>query len=174
MKLHWKYLKYVLRHKWLFIKSSRRFDIPLWRAIAHDLSKFSKAEWLPYAQNFFWTDEQKNDESWDKVGEHGGIWEAIPYGELVQDRFRIAVNHHYHSNPHHWNYWLTYDATVSEKPWALPMPDIYIREMVADWSAVGLAINGNPNPSDWYDANKEKMILRYRTRRSVEELLRLF
>lgn len=55
---------------------------------------------------------------------------------------------------------------------ALEMPEIYAREMVADWVGAGMAISGNPNPSLWYEKNKDKIILHSKTRLFVENLIR--
>lgn len=55
---------------------------------------------------------------------------------------------------------------------ALEMPEVYAREMVADWIGAGMAIAGNPNPSQWYESNKNKIILHERTRAFVEGLIK--
>lgn len=54
---------------------------------------------------------------------------------------------------------------------ALPIPEVYAREMVADWVGAGTAISGTANPVKWYAANKEKMILHPKTREFIERLL---
>ena len=53
---------------------------------------------------------------------------------------------------------------------ALPMPERYISEMVADWRGAGRAY-GNPNTVEWYEKNKHNQIMHSETRRRVEELL---
>lgn len=55
---------------------------------------------------------------------------------------------------------------------ALPMPEVYAREMVADWVGAGMAISGNPDPSEWYEKNKDKIVLHDKTRLFVEGLIR--
>ncbi len=55
---------------------------------------------------------------------------------------------------------------------ALKMPDVYVREMVADWCGAGMAITGKVETRKWYEANKDKMILHPRTREYVEQLLK--
>ena len=59
----------------------------------------------------------------------------------------------------------------SVAPEPLPMPEVYAREMVADWVGAGMAINGVSNPQAWYTSNREKMLLHPKTRVFVEELL---
>jgi hypothetical protein len=60
--------------------------------------------------------------------------------------------------------------TLNRAPKALPMPDRYRREMLADWKGAGLAM-GKPNTREWYLANRQKMILHPDTRAWVEKQL---
>ena len=55
---------------------------------------------------------------------------------------------------------------------ALPMPERYIREMIADWRGACRAY-GNGNILDWYYQNKNKRIMHSDTRRRVEHLLHI-
>ena len=157
-----KYIKKVLTHKWFVFVEACKLGIP-WLGLIHDASKFLPDEFFAYARYDF-TKFGNNDKE-------------------KQRAFDLAWLKHQKRNRHHWQYWLLMNdsglATRGEpgpmkQVEPLPMPERYVREMVADWSGVGLAINGDPNPSEWYEANKEKMIMRDRTRRRVEELLRLF
>lgn len=168
MKAHLQYLKYVIRHKWFVFQACLKWGVPLWRAIIHDWSKLSPAEWTPYVQKFFWSDEQRVEEIFREVGSVGNIYEAIPYGRLVEDRFTAAWNHHYHANPHHWDYWITYK---DGQHFPLPMPETYVREMIADWTGAGQAKDGNGNPVDWYEKNGAKFLMHDDTRRLLERLL---
>jgi len=81
----------------------------------HDLSKFSKNEALPYATHDF----SKGDRS---------------------PAFAQAWVHHKNSNPHHPEYWLNPSRSGVVDP--LPMPDIYILEMFADWIGAGRTYGG--------------------------------
>ena len=56
-------------------------------------------------------------------------------------------------------------------PIALPMPDIYRKEMLADWRGAGKAIKGFDDTVNWYRANKDTMILHPETRAWVEQQL---
>ena len=56
---------------------------------------------------------------------------------------------------------------------ALEMPEVYAREMVADWIGAGAAITGNQDPTEWYEKNKDKIILHNKTRSFVEGLMRV-
>jgi hypothetical protein len=52
------------------------------------------------------------------------------------------------------------------------MPDIYWREMVADWIGAGKA-QGKPDIMVWYVAHEKRIGLHRTTRLSVESMLRL-
>lgn len=81
MTPHLKYLRYVILHKYYVLVAGRRVGgIPLWRLLVHDHSKFSRAEWGPYVQQFF-----------------GGAGNKAA--------FQAAWRHHWTHNWHHWNYW---------------------------------------------------------------------
>lgn len=87
--------------------------------IDHDLSKFSQDEAWGYARyNFRGLNSAQQDHD-----------------------FVSAWNHHKQNNPHHPEYWLNPDKTGKCHP--LPMPDIYIAEMICDWIGAGKSY-GNP------------------------------
>lgn len=160
---HWQYLRYVMRHKWYVFVWCCNYGLP-WAGIVHDLSKFSPAEWGPYADKFY-----------------GGPWPERHYGdwrnylgekytqEWVDMRFDAAWNHHQKRNAHHWQYWMLMED--SGKVRCLPMPDRYRREMLADWRGAGMAINGKDDTQGWYLKNRAKMQLHPHTRRWVEHQL---
>lgn len=149
MLRHWQYLKYVLRHKWFVFRACWDLGVPLWIAIVHDWDKFLPDEWIPYARTFY-----------DKSGNK-------QYKEYPA--FSTAWNAHQKRNKHHWQYWmLTWDRGETE---CLPMPDVYIREMVADWRGAGKAL-GKPNTCEWYYANRDKIQLHPASRKRVEELIK--
>lgn len=157
MNAHLKYLWYVCRHKWFVLLASWHYGC-LWRGLVHDLSKFWPSEWFPYS-NFFYGNWKKHHE------------EGKPPPPEVKDDFDRAWLLHQNRNPHHWNYWLLRKdggAVV-----AMEMPDIYVREMVADWTGAGRAITGKVEVVDWYQKNREKMTLHPRTQALVEHLLKI-
>ena len=55
-------------------------------------------------------------------------------------------------------------------PIALPMPDRYRREMLADWLGAGRAY-GNPDTAGWYQDHKDGILLHPETRAWVEREL---
>lgn len=149
MMRHINYLKYVVRHKWFVFLASWRIGAPLIGALVHDLSKFTPAEWFPYAETFYAKDGSKQ------------------YKEGLE--FAQAWNTHQKRNKHHWQRWLiTWDRGTTE---ALPIPYKYIMEMIADWMGAGRAITGKWESQEWYLKNKETIILHPETRLVVERIL---
>lgn len=145
---HWQYLKYVLRHKW-FVFLAGLGKIPLWMLILHDWDKFLPSMWFPYSRTFYAADgtsQYKPDDS----------------------GMSRAWNDHQKRNKHHWQYWLiTWDSGKTE---ALLMPDVYRREMIADWVGAGRA-QGKPKTWEWYEVAKHCMILHPNTRSEVEKAM---
>lgn len=64
------------------------------------------------------------------------------------------------------------DSANARRPRALPMPEAYVREMVADWMGAGRAITGRWDVAEWYKKNRDNMVLHPDTRTRVEALLR--
>ena len=119
--MYWKYLKYVIRHKWF---------------VFLECCKFRPSEFIPYARYFY--------------GNYPDYWEKIK-GLCTQDikqRFDKAWLLHIHRNPHHWQYWILREdnPVFIGKSKIIPMPVKYLKEMLADWHGAGQAINGKNNP----------------------------
>jgi hypothetical protein len=149
MKAHLNYLRYVLRHKWFVFLACLKMRVPLWQAIVHDWDKFMLDEWLPYVHTFYKPDGSKQ------------------YAETPS--FARAWNAHQKRNKHHWQYWLlTWDRGETVP---LEMPEVHVREMIADWIGAGRAIAGRVDPRPWYEDNRDEIILHPGTRRMVERLL---
>jgi len=131
------YTKYVLKHKYYVFVYGRKIDLSLWRILTHDMSKFSLKEFIPYAKTFY-----------DENGKN-------QYKETLA--FNIAWLHHQKKNKHHHQYWVLQcdDGNVH----ALPMPETYVKEMIADWASAGKVIAGKDNAKEWYVNNKDKMNL---------------
>lgn len=143
-----RYFWSVVRHKWFVFVEAVRLGIP-WLGIMHDLSKFLPSEWFPYARYFYGRQRESSKEQFD-----------------------LAWLHHQHRNKHHWQRWLlTLDSARSDgKLIALPMPDRYRREMLADWRGAGRAY-GNPDTAAWYLEAKQNVHLHPETREWIEEQL---
>lgn len=77
---------------------------------------------------------------------------------------------HQHRNPHHWQHWIIRQDRGKVK--VLPMPDEFVREMVADWIGAGIAQGHGNDVLPWYEKNKGLMTLHPETRLKVESLLK--
>lgn len=146
MKRHWQYLKYVARHKWFVFQACLKLGVPLWMAILHDWDKFLPEMWMPYARCFYKPDGSKQ------------------YVETPE--FNAAWNGHQKRNKHHWQYWVLMEDDGATIP--MPMPDVYRREMLADWRGAGKAITGTDNTFSWYIDNYYKIKLHRETRLWVD------
>lgn len=151
IRAHVAYLKYVLRHKWYVLQACPKVGVSLWRGLTHDLSKFLPSEWGPYVRAFYQPDGSRRPRSKNSV------------------EFDLAWNAHQKRNPHHWQYFLLRrdDGEVI----ALWMPEEFAREMVADWIGAGRAITGKDDVSEWFEKNREKIVLHPMTRSLVEQLI---
>ena len=83
--------------------------------------------------------------------------------------FDLAWNHHQKTNKHHWEYWVLISGKEM-KP--LPMDYIYIIEMLCNWSAMSLKFNDLP--SEFFNKNKNRILLHKETKFIVESLLNMF
>lgn len=151
IKPHLQYLWYVLRHKWYVLLAGLKLNVPLWQLIVHDASKFSAIEWSPYVNRFY--------------GAKPVVLGTTGYMHKSGDDldFDAAWEHHWRNNPHHWQYWL--DNGIPAE-----MPEVFIREMVADWRGAGLT-QGKPDLREWYTANRDKIVLAPRTRQLAERFI---
>ena len=156
MERHWKYLKYVVRHKWYVLIECCKFGIPI-RGLLHDLSKFKPAEWFPYVDYFY--GDKPSPRSAD------GSYDPLSVGE----DFDYAWLSHQHCNKHHWQYWILWGDLGRTK--CLPMPLRYTKEMLADWRGAGKALSGKDDTLNWYQLNKDKMQLHEATRIWIEQQL---
>jgi cation transport regulator ChaB len=156
---YWRYLKYVLRHKWYVLLECRRLNM-FWTGIVHDLSKFSIAEWKAYAEWF------QSDQGHKFNG--GFAWECSAH-ERMKEAFNKAWEHHWKNNPHHWEYWVV-GMQREELPPNCYMPENVAKEMYADWVGANKA-QGGKGVIDWYEKNKDRMSIHQLTRNYMESKL---
>lgn len=147
------FFNYLIRHKWHVFIECCRYGVP-WRGISHDLSKFLPDEFIAYA-NHYHANHINSQLIIDPID-----FESSPYYS--------AWLIHQKRNPHHWQWWILYGE--DSHPRVIPMPEKYLKEMVADWLGAGRA-QGQPDTLAWYQANKNKMMLHELTRMKVEQLL---
>lgn len=110
----------------------------------HDRSKLSNDEFEGYRQYFYPVDDEERNE----------------------DIFKKAWLHHIRSNPHHWEYWIVPKANGNE---VIDMPNVYIMEMVIDWTA--MSYHYLDDPQSFYDRNSDKILLHPETRIKVKKII---
>lgn len=167
--MYWTYLKYVVRHKWFVFLAGMRFNVPLHQLILHDLSKFGPYEFTQYAR--FFHGIKPTAEQLEEEGLSRSDYIKRYRSEDVVAGFRSAWNHHQKNNKHHWQYWVMFGDDGNPYGQCIPMPDRFIREMVADWCGAGMAISGKDDTQDWYKKNRHNIKLNPITRKRVHELL---
>lgn len=149
---HVRYLASLLRHKLFVAQGCREEGLSWLVALRHDWQKFTPTEFVPYANAFYGPRPVSNRK---------------PEGD---DAFNHAWLHHQKFGPHHWQYWVMLED--SGKVYALPMPDRYRREMLADWKGANRAYGDIPLV-EWYRNNRESRILHDETRAWIEARLGL-
>ncbi|MCY9697340.1 DUF5662 family protein [Paenibacillus alginolyticus] len=107
MKAYWRYFLYIMNHKLNVLIECWKEGL-YFQGVIHDFSKFSPAEFFPYAKKFYSGKPLVLDE------------------EL---NWKYAWLRHKRKNKHHWEYWVINPNTNE----ALPMPKKYVIEMVCDW-----------------------------------------
>lgn len=142
--MYYSYMKSLLEHKRYVIKAGRVLKVPLWRLLVHDWQKFTRWEFKQYARFY-----------------HG---DELPADYIVLDYY-YAWLHHENTAPHHWGYWIPRSGEYVNKP--LPMPETYVREMVADWLGAGRAYTGKWDMSEWLNQNLMSMRMHVTTRNKV-------
>ncbi len=165
MILEDKYIDYIKRHRASILKSWKNilypalltesdYDVELLTDIeilinCHDESKFKSDEFDAYCNYFYPSEESVKDE----------------------EAFNKAWFLHQRRNPHHWQYWCLIKDSGKIIP--LDMPIKYICEMLCDWSSFQFVVDKNSTANNWYQKNKDKMVLSDSTRQTVEELLKI-
>lgn len=161
MRRHWAYFKYVVRHKWFVFLACRQLHVSLHISILHDWTKFQPIEWFAYARQFY-----NHDGSKRQVRDASGAYDPNRQSE----DFQRAWLHHQRLK-HHWQAWISLGDGGHLSP--LGIPDVYLREMIADWIGAGRAISGRTDPNPWYDANRDKIILHPASRQKLKEYLEI-
>jgi hypothetical protein len=164
--IYLKNLQYLLKHKYYVMRECfKRQEYVL--GITHDLSKIFPWEFIPYAHSFY-------GDHWD--------WNVIKYmsptfpykwtKQGVEESFDKAWLYHQKLNKHHWQFWLLQKDDGTAIPMEIPLK--YRKELISDWIGAGIAINGHNEVFDWYQNNKDKIILAPFTRKWIEEELKQY
>lgn len=149
-----------MRHKW-YVMIECFGEGLFWRGIIHDLSKLYPSEFIPYANHFYGKGlniRSGRDET--------GYYKPTNTGDKA---FDFAWLLHQKRNRHHWQYWILPEDDGGEI--IMEISHKYLIEMLCDWQGAGKA-QGTPNVMKWYEKNKDKMRLHYKTRKVVEGKLR--
>jgi hypothetical protein len=85
------------------------------------------------------------------------------YGSGEKSGFHKAWLLHQHRNKHHWDYW------VNSKQVPTPVPKKYIKQMICDWK--GMSRKFGDTPQEYYQNNKDKMILHKDTKKEIKRRL---
>ncbi len=152
--MYWKYLKYVIRHKYYVGIACFKMGL-IWQGITHDLSKLLPSEFIPYARYFYGMPKKSYMNIEDRI-------------EIELD-FDFAWLLHQKRNRHHWQWWILPEDDGGTK--LMPMSRNAIKELIADWIGAGMAISGRKDPLPWYEANKHHMQLNPQTRAEIESKL---
>lgn len=144
-----KYAILTIKHKYFVFVAGLYVGVPLITLLKHDLSKFYICELPNYGRQFF---GDKSD----------------------PEKFDVAWLHHQNSNKHHWEYWIprTGHNKSNGNPVPLDMPEIYVKEMIADWLGAGRAYNKYwPDVRNWtwLSSNIDKMILSENTKKLINK-----
>lgn len=164
----WKYLKYVVKHKWLVSVECFKHGI-WWRGLTHDLSKFRPSEFRSYARHFY------GDGTGIKTGRDSSGYYSP--GVTEDEAFNFSWLLHQKRNDHHWQWWWLKRDDGGERSFRMSRPAML--EMVCDWVGAGIAISGTRSPKDdpyretrkWYRKSKGKLLLHEDTREEVERMI---
>ena len=148
-----KYVWLTCKHKYFVFIAGIKTKTPLYLLFVHDWVKFIPAEAPHYGRQFF----GKADD---------------PLG------FSYAWLHH-QKEKHHWESWIMvtgHNRGGYPDGSPLPMPEKYVREMVADWLGASRAYEGNW-PKDleswvWWQKNFDKIRLHPDTRKMCLEVIK--
>ncbi len=140
-------LVYLIKHKyWVFV-AGRKFGCGLWRLIKHDWSKFLPDEFIPYALYFYHEKTKINEE-----------------------KYTAAFVKHIRRTDHHYQ---SYLKIVNNQLVIEDIPKNALLELLSDWAGAGRAKTGKWDLINWYNKNKDNVILSPNTRETLENYLNL-
>lgn len=135
-----RYLILTVKHKWFVLVAGLYVGVPLRQLLRHDWTKLKPTNFRAYHRQFFGKADRPVE-------------------------FAYTWLEHQNLERHHWEFWICRTGHNRADPpipdgSCLPMPDRYVREMIADWLAAGRAYEGKwPALPDWpwYAANWPKI-----------------
>lgn len=130
----WKYFLTIWKHKAVVYQECSACGIT-WQGIVHDLSKFSRDEFISSAK-YFCSDKSPH------------------YGDAEENGYSLAWLHHKGCNKHHWEFWTDFnedDGSIKVNK----IPYNYVVEMVCDWIGAGKVYEKDRwtqlSPLDYYN-----------------------
>ncbi|MDX1471395.1 MAG: DUF5662 family protein [Flavobacteriaceae bacterium] len=120
------YTGYLIKHKYYVYIFGRKLGLNRTQLLKHDISKFKPRSFLAYAFYFY-----------------GPIPATELEMALRKRNFKKAWRKHVNNEPHHWEYYWSYDG-VSHNVESIPIE--FLLEMIADWHG---ASKINSNSDDW-------------------------
>lgn len=183
------HLTYTLSHKFYVALECFRRGLYV-EAFTHDLSKFTLQEFVAYAEFFY--DKEGNKK--EGIRSKTGYYKPDTTGD---NAFDWAWFWHQARNKHHWQY---YVYPKDDGTWkTMEIPKKYLTEMICDYTGAGKAqgnvkhdkwyyeiiyclldVLSNHVPKaeqgniNWYEENKDKLILHPNTRNELEKWLGLY
>lgn len=112
-----------------------------------------------------WADEY---EAYDRYFYPDEYEDNPPFSQRVEEYHRAWLEH-IHRNPHHWQHWVLINDNGSFT--ALPMPEVYVIEMICDWWSFSWKKGNLYEIFDWVDENSPRILLANETIRLVEKIL---
>ena len=154
MNRAWQHFKTITHHKRLVMQGCFKVGL-YWQGIAHDLSKYTPAEFSVGAR--YWTGKRSPNA-----------------GERQDKGFSTAWMHHKGRNRHHWEYWTDLSPETGRYE-SCPMPRKYLVEMVMDRRAACMTYEGDAytDASAWeyYARSRERKNIHPALQRELEHLL---
>jgi hypothetical protein len=148
------YMESLMEHIQNVQEAGNKIGVDKIQLAVHDQSKFTDAEFEPYARYFY--DEQ-------------GLKKKIQTKTEQADFTRAWLNH-LHNNEHHWQYWMIPNGfshgDILEDT-VLEMPSHFALEMIADWMGASKTYTGDWDMRDWLRVNAGHIILHAKTERFV-------
>ena len=159
MTKYFKYLHYILKHKYYVFIECCKLGIP-WLGIIHDCSKFRPSEFFPYADHFFGPGSDGMNTGRDKTGYYSTR-------NMKDEKFKFALFLHLKRNKHHWQWWI---LSTSDGEHSREIPNKYFKEMLGDWKGASKSIK-NPTPAVvWYTKNRKNLKFNKETRKKLDDM----
>lgn len=122
MNKYFKYLAYIVRHKWYVYLECCKLGIPF-LGITHDNSKLSFEEFVPYVEAFYGDYgysfiADKCETNLDLIPPEIAAAMRAAH-RLTMELFDVAWLYHQHRNPHHWQYWCLREDDPEEITYAI-------------------------------------------------------